>query len=70
MNVHELQQNKKYILVFSPFLSLEPERKEEKEEKNLGRRMSMSFLARRISTRRGMTREVGNPVHNSVDRGR
>ena len=33
-------------------------------------RMSMSFLARWISTRRGMAREVGNPGHNSVVRGR
>ena len=32
--------------------------------------MSTSFLARRISTRGGMAREVENPVHNSVDRGR
>ena len=63
-------KNKKYILVFSPFLSLEPERKEETEERNLERRMSTSFLAQRISTRRGMAREVGNLVHNSVDRGR
>ena len=70
MNVHELQQNKKYILVFSPFLSLEPERKEETEERNLGRRMFTSFLARRISTRKGVAREVGNSVHNSGDRGR
>ena len=26
------KKNKKYILVFSPFLSLEPERKEEEKE--------------------------------------
>ena len=32
MNVHELQKNKKYILVFSLFLSLKPERKEEEKE--------------------------------------
>ena len=32
--------------------------------------MSTSFLARWISTRKGMTREVRNPVHKGVDRGR
>ena len=64
------KKNKKYILVFSPFLSLEPKRKEEKEERNLGRKISTSFLARRISIRKGVAREVRNPVHNSGDRGR
>ena len=58
----------KYILVFSSFLSFEPERKE--EERRLGMRMSTSFLARWISTRKGMAREVRNPVHKGVDRGR
>ena len=32
--------------------------------------MSTSFLARRIKTRRGVVREVGNPSHNGVVRGR
>ena len=77
-NVHVLQMKiikctwkdkYKRVLVFSPFLSLEQERKEE-EKRNLGMRMSTSFLARWISTRRGMASEVGNPRHNSVVRGR
>ena len=55
---------KEYILVFSPFLSLEPERKE--EERSLGIRMFTSFLASWISTRRGMASEVKNPGRNSV----
>ena len=32
--------------------------------------MSTSFLARRIKTRRGVVREVRNPSHNGVVRGR
>ena len=32
--------------------------------------MPTSFLARWISTRKGMAREVRNPVHKGVDRGR
>ena len=32
--------------------------------------MSTSFLAREISTRRGMASEVRNAGHKSVDRGR
>ena len=55
---------KEYILVFSPFLSFKPERKE--KERRLGIRMSTSFLASWISTRRGMASEVGNPGCNSV----
>ena len=46
------KKGKKYILVFSPFLSIGPERKEEK--KNLEIRMFTSFSANWISTRRGM----------------
>ena len=65
MNYKDGKKIKEYILVFSPFLSLEQERKEE-EKRNLGMRMSTRFLARWISTRRGMAREVGNPGHNSV----
>ena len=38
--------------------------------KELERRMAMSFLAHRMTTRKGVAREVGNPVHNSGDRGR
>ena len=52
-------------------MSLEPEReKRRKEEKNLGRRMSTSFLAQRMKTRGGVVREVRNLVHNGVIRGR
>ena len=58
------KDGKKYILVFSPFLSLEPERKE--EERSLGIRMCTSFLASWISTRRGMASEVKNPGRNNV----
>ena len=58
------KKNKKYILVFSPFLSLKPERKE--EERSLGIRMFMSFLASWISTRRGMASEVKNPGRNNM----
>ena len=32
--------------------------------------MSTNFLARRINTRRGVVREVRNPVYNGVDWGR
>ena len=32
--------------------------------------MSTSFLAHRMETRRGVVREVRNPVHNGVSRGR
>ena len=45
-------------------------RKERRRKRNLGMRMSTRFLACWISTRRGMAREVGNPGHNSVIRGR
>ena len=49
---------KKYILVFSPFLSFRPERK---EEKNLESRMFTSFSADKIRTRRVMTFKMKNP---------
>ena len=51
------------ILVFSPFLSIGPERK---EEKKLEIRMFTSFVAKWISTRRGMDGKVKNPGRNDV----
>ena len=67
-----------YTKIKQLYLSLLPlfvtrtrkEKKEKRKRKNLGRRMSTSFLAHRMKTRRGVVREVRNPVHNGVIRGR
>ena len=59
-NVKKIQR----ILVFSSFLSIGPERKEEK--KNLEIRMFTSFSANWISTRRGMDGKLKNPGRNDM----
>ena len=56
-----VKKMKEYILVFSPFLSLEPERKE--EERSLGIMMFTSFEVREICTRRVMNGKVKNTRH-------
>ena len=65
MNYNKIK--KIHLSLLPLFVTRTRKEKRRKEEKNLGRRMSTSFLARRISTRGGMAREVRNPVHNGVD---
>ena len=68
MNVHWITIKKIHLSLLPLFVTRT--RKERRRKRNLGMRMSTSFLARWISTRRGMASEVGNPGHNSVVRGR
>ena len=58
-----VQEKIQKILVFSPFLSIEPERKEEKE---LEIRMFTSFSAEKIRTRGVMAFKMNNPWRNKV----
>ena len=58
MNYNGTRKKIQRILVFSPFLSIRPEKKEEKE---LEIRMFMNFSVDRIRTRRVMAFKMKNP---------
>ena len=68
MNYKKIKQL--HLSLLPLFVTRTRKEKRRKEEKNLGRRMSTSFLARRIKTRRGVVREVRNSSHNGVVQGR
>ena len=63
MNYNGTREKIQRILVFSPFLSIGPERKEEKE---LEIRVFTSFSVDRIRTRRVMVFKINNPRRNNV----